>query len=105
MSQIVQERQTLPWLQPELLFQLFPQGKSQKRCLAILHGFTDRVRFVIDNLTYFTIQYTLELCLLIVQVIRERKAEHKKRKAQEEKNNASTKKEDDEFMTSPCFIL
>ena len=43
MSHIVQARQTRPWLQPDLLFNLFPYGHEQKKCLSILHGFTDKV--------------------------------------------------------------
>lgn len=43
MSHIVQARQTRPWLQPDLLFRWFPYGDEQKRCLSILHGFTDKV--------------------------------------------------------------
>jgi hypothetical protein len=43
MSHVVQARQMLPWLQPDWLFQLFPLGSEQKKCLSILHGFTDKV--------------------------------------------------------------
>lgn len=43
MGHIIQARQTRPWLQPDWLFRLFPLGSEQKRCLSILHGFTDEV--------------------------------------------------------------
>jgi cytochrome P450 family 4 len=43
MSDIVQLRQVRPWLQPELLFRLTSHGSEQKRCLKILHDFTDNV--------------------------------------------------------------
>ncbi|XP_046463634.1 cytochrome P450 4C1-like [Daphnia pulex] len=59
-TRIIQARQTRPWLQIEWLFRLLPVGLEQKRCLSILHGFTD-------------------------QVIRERKLEYKLQKAKEEK--------------------
>nr|QSD59141.1 CYP4C122 [Diaphanosoma celebensis]QST15031.1 CYP4C33-like protein 2 [Diaphanosoma celebensis] len=54
-SHVVQMRQARPWLQPELLFQLSKYGAEQRKCLKILHDFTDKV-------------------------IRERKLEHKERK-------------------------
>ncbi len=43
MSHIVQTRQARPWLQPELLFQLSSYGADQRKCLKILHDFTDNV--------------------------------------------------------------
>lgn len=43
MSHIVQARQTRPWLQPDVLFRWFPYSDEQKKCLSILHGFTDKV--------------------------------------------------------------
>nr|QST15030.1 CYP4C33-like protein 1 [Diaphanosoma celebensis] len=43
MGDIVQLRQVRPWLQPDLLFQLTSYGAEQKRCLKILHDFTDKV--------------------------------------------------------------
>nr|CAH0102405.1 unnamed protein product [Daphnia galeata] len=71
MSRIIQIRQMMqPWLQIEWLFRLLPVGSEQKRCLSILHGFTD-------------------------QVIRERKIEYKLRKADEEKKSLD---EDDELI-------
>ncbi|EFX87732.1 hypothetical protein DAPPUDRAFT_192258 [Daphnia pulex] len=72
MGHIIQARQTRPWLQPDWLFRLFPLGSEQKRCLSILHGFTD-------------------------QVIRERKAEH--RKIGQQRQDVSPEKDDDEFVS------
>lgn len=43
MSSIVQKRQIRPWLQPEPFFQLSSLGAEQRRCLKILHDFTDNV--------------------------------------------------------------
>ena len=43
MTRIVQTRQTRPWLQPDWLFRLFPMEAEQRRCISILHGFTDHV--------------------------------------------------------------
>lgn len=43
MSRIVQARQTRPWLQPDWFFNMLPYGSEQKRCLSVLHGFTDKV--------------------------------------------------------------
>lgn len=71
MSHIIQSRQTQPWLQPDWLFRLFPYGFEQKRCLSILHGFTD-------------------------QVIRERKIEHKQRTGQQQQKVESP--DGEEFM-------
>jgi len=55
-SRIIQTRQARPWLQLELLFNLTQLSRDQKKCLQILHGFTNRV-------------------------IQERKAEHRAQKA------------------------
>ncbi|EFX87733.1 hypothetical protein DAPPUDRAFT_312044 [Daphnia pulex] len=74
MTHIIQARQTRPWLQPDWLFRLFPLGSEQKRCLSILHGFTD-------------------------QVIRERKNEHKLRKTEQQQPVDLPKKDDDEFVS------
>ncbi|XP_046463628.1 cytochrome P450 4C1-like isoform X3 [Daphnia pulex] len=74
MTHIIQARQTRPWLQPDWLFRLFPLGSEQKKCLSILHGFTD-------------------------QVIRERKNEHKLRKTEQQPPVDSPKKDDDEFIS------
>lgn len=43
MSRIVHQRQMQPLLQIEWLFRLLPIGSEQKRCLSILHNFTDQV--------------------------------------------------------------
>lgn len=43
MAHIIQRRQMTPWLQPEWLFRLFPEGAEHETCLSILHEFTDRV--------------------------------------------------------------
>ena len=32
-----------PWLHPDLLFDLSPLGKLQKKCLKVLHGMTKSV--------------------------------------------------------------
>ncbi|XP_046655352.1 cytochrome P450 4c3-like [Daphnia pulicaria] len=74
MGHIIQARQTRPWLQPDWLFRLFPLGSEQKRCLSILHGFTD-------------------------EVIRERKNEHKLRKAQQQKKTETTPNGEDDFIS------
>ncbi|XP_046655326.1 cytochrome P450 4C1-like isoform X2 [Daphnia pulicaria] len=71
-TRIIQARQTRPWLQIEWLFRLLPIGSEQKRCLSILHGFTDKV-------------------------IRERKIEYKQQKANEEKK-VEALAEDDDFI-------
>jgi len=43
MGEIVQLRQLRPWLQPNWLFRLSSHSSEEKRCLDILHGFTDKV--------------------------------------------------------------
>ena len=42
-TRVIQARQLQPWLQIEWLFRLLPIASEQKRCLSILHGFTDQV--------------------------------------------------------------
>ncbi|XP_046655329.1 cytochrome P450 4c3-like [Daphnia pulicaria] len=72
MTQIILARQTQPWLQPDWLFRLSSLGADQKRCLSILHNFTD-------------------------QVIRERKAKH--RKIGQQRQEDSPEKDNDEFVS------
>nr|QST15021.1 CYP4AP8 protein [Diaphanosoma celebensis] len=41
-SQIILERFSRPWLRLPFLFALTPVGREHRRCLATLHGFTDK---------------------------------------------------------------
>ncbi|XP_010220976.1 PREDICTED: cytochrome P450 4V2 [Tinamus guttatus] len=43
MSDLIQQRQTSPWLWPDWLYMLFKEGREHKRNLKILHNFTDTV--------------------------------------------------------------
>ena len=43
MSELIQWRQLRPWLHPDFTWNLTKEGKEQKQCLEILHGFTDKV--------------------------------------------------------------
>ena len=43
MSNIVQTRQSRPWLQPDFLFKRTQYGEQQRKNLEILHSFTDEV--------------------------------------------------------------
>lgn len=44
MSEIVAARQTRPWIQPDILFQMSEYSSKQRKVLGVLHGFTDDVR-------------------------------------------------------------
>ncbi|XP_045035238.1 cytochrome P450 4C1-like isoform X1 [Daphnia magna] len=68
MSRIVHQRQMQPLFQIEWLFRLLPIGSEQKRCLSILHNFTD-------------------------QVVRERKIEHEKCMVQQKSESPNRKDE------------
>lgn len=43
MSELIQNRQRLPWLWSDILYSLTPSGRQHKKYLKILHGFTDKV--------------------------------------------------------------
>lgn len=43
MSEIVAARQSRPWIQPDVLFQLSEYSSKQRKVLGVLHGFTDDV--------------------------------------------------------------
>ncbi|XP_069680185.1 cytochrome P450 4C1-like [Periplaneta americana] len=43
MSELVRDRMERPWLHPDFLHQLSSNGRKQKKCLKILHGFTNKV--------------------------------------------------------------
>lgn len=97
MSRIVQKRQVEPWLQIDWLFHMSPNGTEHKKCLSILHGFTDQVTHIGRLKTRpFNIN---KLFYNETQMIRERKIEHKLRKSQKEEKDVS-KKDDDTFIFS-----
>ncbi|KAI9560160.1 hypothetical protein GHT06_014171 [Daphnia sinensis] len=68
MSRIIHRRQMQPLFQIEWLFRLLPIGAEQRRCLSILHGFTD-------------------------QVVRERKIDYEQRIAQQKSDSHNLKDE------------
>ena len=47
-SELIQMRQRSPWLWNDTLYGLLPSGREHKRCLKILHDFTNKV-ITIDN--------------------------------------------------------
>ena len=47
-SELIQMRQRSPWLWNDILYSLSPSGREHKRCLKILHDFTNKV-ITIDN--------------------------------------------------------
>jgi len=51
-TQIVVERLKRPWLINDVIFDLSPMGREQKRLFKTIHNFTDLVRFDSDNCKY-----------------------------------------------------
>ena len=49
-SELIQMRQRSPWLWNDTLYALLPSGREHKRCLKILHDFTNKV---ITSRAYF----------------------------------------------------
>lgn len=43
MKYIIHQRQVKPQYYPEIIFNLFGNGKEQKKCVEILHNFTKNV--------------------------------------------------------------
>ena len=48
-SELIQMRQRSPWLWNDTLYGLFPSGREHKRCLKILHDFTNKVITINNN--------------------------------------------------------
>ena len=48
-SELIQMRQRSPWLWNDTLYGLLPSGREHKRCLKILHDFTNKVITVNNN--------------------------------------------------------
>lgn len=49
MSELIQMRQRSPWLWNDTLYGLVPSGREHKRCLKILHDFTNKVITINNN--------------------------------------------------------
>ena len=49
MSELIQMRQRSPWLWNDTLYGLLPSGREHKRCLKILHDFTNKVIPINNN--------------------------------------------------------
>ena len=73
MSSIVQKRQIRPWLQPEPFFQLSSLGAEQRRCLKILHDFTDNV-FIYSSFPLFPITKFYWSWLFVYRWLKKRKS-------------------------------
>ena len=43
MTEIVLKRQRMPWMWPDLLFKLIPDGREHDRCLNTIHQFTGKI--------------------------------------------------------------
>ena len=48
-SELIQMRQRSPWLWNDTLYSLLPSGREHKRCLKILHDFTNEVITINNN--------------------------------------------------------
>ena len=48
-SELIQMRQRSPWLWNDTLYGLLPSGREHKRCLKILHDFTNKVITINNN--------------------------------------------------------
>ena len=48
-SELIQMRQRSPWLWNDTLYGLLPSGREHKRCLKILHDFTNEVITINNN--------------------------------------------------------
>ncbi len=112
MTQIILARQTQPWLQPDWLFGLSSLGADQKRCLSILHNFTDQVIICSHqdgppnhshNKHFYAHCYLLRFSASLFEVIRERKAEN--RKIGQQRQEDSPEKDNDEFVSSKNRIM
>ena len=62
MSEIVQRRQLEPWLQLDWIFNLTAMGADQRRCLKVLHDFTDQV-FHSQLSSIVKVQKTIFFCI------------------------------------------
>ena len=49
MSELIQMRQRSPWLWNDTLYGLLPSGREHKRCLKVLHDFTNKVITINNN--------------------------------------------------------
>ena len=49
MSELIQMRQRSPWLWNDTLYGFLPSGREHKRCLKILHDFTNKVITINNN--------------------------------------------------------
>ena len=58
MSELIQNRQRLPWLWNDTLYSLTPSGREHDKCLKILHDFTNKVGII--NLTMVVLNVRLE---------------------------------------------
>jgi hypothetical protein len=43
MTDIILRRVRMPWMWPDLVFKLLPDGREHDRCLNIIHQFTKKV--------------------------------------------------------------
>jgi cytochrome P450 family 4 subfamily V len=43
LTDIILKRQRMPWMWPDLIFKLLPEGREHDRCLNIVHQFTKKV--------------------------------------------------------------
>ena len=43
------KRQQRPWLASDAVFRFSEYGIKQRKCLKILHGFTKKVKFLLNN--------------------------------------------------------
>jgi hypothetical protein len=48
LSEVTISRMIRPWLHPEFIFRLSSAGKRYNECLALLHGFTNKVWSEVD---------------------------------------------------------
>ena len=48
-SELIQMRQRSPWLWNDTLYDLLPSGREHKKCLKVLHDFTNKVITINNN--------------------------------------------------------
>ena len=51
--QITMERSVRPWLENDFIFNLSPLGRENRRCVKILHDFTNQVRKIQSSFISF----------------------------------------------------
>lgn len=96
MSEIVAARQSRPWIQPNILFQMSKYSSKQRKVLCVLHSFTDDVSFYSWRFSWTFWNNVLKVNFMR-QVIRRRKME---RMEQNTNKITAQYQEDDSFVAS-----